>query len=95
MAERSKMDLTPIFRFTASMPDYPDAGLFVAFWLRWFVAGSLHVLVRLAPVAVVGLVVEDDDVLLLLSSRRIRRTIWAGVSVNAVGVVGPSTRIAP
>ena len=41
----------------------------------------------LAAVAVMGLVVEDDDVLLACrSSRQTRRTIWSGVSVNGLGV---------
>jgi hypothetical protein len=57
--------LTPILAFTASMPD-PDAGLFFAF-LRFLalVAGEFLILaIGLAAIAVMGLVVEHDDVLL-------------------------------
>ena len=61
------MALTPILRFTASMPEIQTrASSSRLFGLLAVVAGELHVLaVRLAPVAVVGLVVEDDDVLLV------------------------------
>ena len=60
------MALTPILAWTASRPEIQiRASSSRCFGLDALVAGELLVLaVGLAAVAVVGLVVEDDDVLL-------------------------------